>query len=67
MESINKLADYLEADPDGSALLSDVDEEFSVVLGRLYTAERDLRTIRKLINRYFKKESDDLESELNAF
>ena len=67
MESFNKLMVYLKANTEVMELLSDIDKDFTVVEGRLYKAERELRTIRKMINRYFKKESDDLESELNAF
>jgi len=80
MESIKALLNYLDTDVklDRGALDDyisdiqiDVDElqkEKNILVGnataRLYESERELRVIRKVVNRYFKNESEKLEKDL---
>ena len=79
MESIKALLNYLDTDVklDRGALDDyisdiqiDVDElqkEKNILVGnakaRLYESERELRVIRKVVNRYFKNESEKLEKD----
>lgn len=80
MDSLIKLVKYLEdtvnlnrvelkelvnfIDQDVNDLHEDYEKAQELSYGQLYNAERELRIIRKVVNRYFKKESDILSESL---
>ena len=79
MESIKALLKYLDTEykldrgtldnyiTDIQIDIDELQKEKNILVGnakaRLYESERELRVIRKVVNRYFKNESDKLEKD----